>query len=425
MQIHDLNNFSGELDSTAYLGVDNGIDTGKVSVTELLADVNSDISELDSDLNGRIDNIIAGPAPSAQEVTDARRGADGVTYSSLGTSIRSQVTDLKSDYDNLADNALGIVTPYKAEDSATSTGSTSWENFSFLQGTKLKKGCTYAIKMVADSAATGNIYISIKKKSDNTNLTTCHIVSNTTSKTVEVTPTADVEVYAYLEINLSTVYTITGTVEKLNVDTNVMAEVRGKANTADLKPSSFSEYKGSFGFAIGSLDTNGALQNWPYRISSDRVYEFDFPIVINMGSSHQVGYVVFASTTSATCIADSWSGWFEELIVPQNMAFKLQCRRKTSETSSVIDDAYDNDIYNAMNIVAEDGSSIVCPIKLSTHNDTRLWEQGACAVGDKYIGFSASNDDHSNTATAWIGDVGDFINQETITQLGSLRICGL
>ena len=90
MQIHELNNFTGTLGSGAYLAVDDGNDTGKLSTQQLLAATEA-----------RIDNIIAGPAPSAQEVTDARRGADGVTYSSLGTSIRSQVTDLKSDLSGL------------------------------------------------------------------------------------------------------------------------------------------------------------------------------------------------------------------------------------------------------------------------------------------------------------------------------------
>ena len=85
MQIHELNNFTGTLGAGAYLAVDDGNDTGKLSTQQLLAATEA-----------RIDNIIAGPAPSAEEIVDARRGADGVTYNSLGTAIRTQVTDLKS-----------------------------------------------------------------------------------------------------------------------------------------------------------------------------------------------------------------------------------------------------------------------------------------------------------------------------------------
>lgn len=50
----------------------------------------------DTALGARIDNIVApsGEAPSAEEVTDARVGADGVTYPSLGTAIRTQIEDV-------------------------------------------------------------------------------------------------------------------------------------------------------------------------------------------------------------------------------------------------------------------------------------------------------------------------------------------
>ena len=36
MQIHELNNYSGNLDSQAYIAVDDGTDTGKVSAAGLL-----------------------------------------------------------------------------------------------------------------------------------------------------------------------------------------------------------------------------------------------------------------------------------------------------------------------------------------------------------------------------------------------------
>ena len=98
MQIHELNNYSGSLDSGAYLAVDNGNDTGKVSASGLLNDVTNAISEASSSLNARIDNIIAGgTAPSEAEVTDARLGADGTTYSSLGDAIRDQIRDANND----------------------------------------------------------------------------------------------------------------------------------------------------------------------------------------------------------------------------------------------------------------------------------------------------------------------------------------
>jgi len=106
MQIHELNNFTGTLGSGAYLAIDNGTDTGKISSQGLLAATEA-----------RIDNIIAGEAPSAEEIVDARLGADGVVYPSLGDAIRDQFTDVKSDLSDTLD-LIGT---------ELLTGSVAWE----------------------------------------------------------------------------------------------------------------------------------------------------------------------------------------------------------------------------------------------------------------------------------------------------------
>ena len=98
MQIHELNDFSGTLGSGAYIAVDNGTDTGKVSTQKLLENVNNEVDNLSDSLNARIDNIIAGgSAPSAEEVTDARLGVNENLYSSLGNAIRSQAGNIQND----------------------------------------------------------------------------------------------------------------------------------------------------------------------------------------------------------------------------------------------------------------------------------------------------------------------------------------
>ena len=89
MQIHELNNFSGTLGSGAYLAVDDGTDTGKLSTQGLLASTEA-----------RIDNLVSSVTVDS-EVIDARYGADGVTYPSLGAAIRTQVSDLKDDINYL------------------------------------------------------------------------------------------------------------------------------------------------------------------------------------------------------------------------------------------------------------------------------------------------------------------------------------
>lgn len=95
MQIHELNVFRGQLGGGSYIAIDNGADTGKLSTEDLLLATNAEIEALGTSLNGRIDNIIAGgDAPSEAEIVDARRGAAGINYTSLGAAIRTQADDL-------------------------------------------------------------------------------------------------------------------------------------------------------------------------------------------------------------------------------------------------------------------------------------------------------------------------------------------
>ena len=67
-----------------------------------------ELNSTTSDLDARIDNIIApGGAPSEAEIVDARLGADGVTYPTLGDAIRTQFTDVKSELSQLDSTVNG------------------------------------------------------------------------------------------------------------------------------------------------------------------------------------------------------------------------------------------------------------------------------------------------------------------------------
>ena len=94
--------YSGETITASKLNhIENGIDELDKSTTNLTSNLNSEIQTRTTEtttLKSRVDQIVAptGEAPSAAEVTDARIGADGKTYDSVGNAIRAQVTDLKS-----------------------------------------------------------------------------------------------------------------------------------------------------------------------------------------------------------------------------------------------------------------------------------------------------------------------------------------
>ena len=78
----------------------------------------------DNLLQSQIDQLVAptGSAPSAAEIQDARIGADGVTYNTLGNAIRGQITDLKKEY-----NTLGTDYPLALG---------TWENGAFVSWNK-------------------------------------------------------------------------------------------------------------------------------------------------------------------------------------------------------------------------------------------------------------------------------------------------
>lgn len=83
------------------------LDSDEASISSLssrMSTAENDINVLDS----RVDEIVApsGSAPSAAEVTDARIGADGVTYANLGEANRTQFSDLKADLASEKDDGL-------------------------------------------------------------------------------------------------------------------------------------------------------------------------------------------------------------------------------------------------------------------------------------------------------------------------------
>ena len=115
MQIHELNPFQGTLGSEAFLVVDNGDDTGKISVERLTQPIND-----------RIDDIITSPAPTEQEIIDARRGWNEVVYGSLGTAIRSQVKQILAQFYKF--NTYDLLAVYGTPISRTRNGVTfTWD----------------------------------------------------------------------------------------------------------------------------------------------------------------------------------------------------------------------------------------------------------------------------------------------------------
>lgn len=85
---------------------DSAFNTALLSEITALANEESARKAADNVLDARIDQIVApsGEAPSAAEVADARIGADGVTYASLGAATRTQFNDVVDSINNSTGN---------------------------------------------------------------------------------------------------------------------------------------------------------------------------------------------------------------------------------------------------------------------------------------------------------------------------------
>lgn len=78
---------------------------------EAISGLNTDINteklarqSTDNSLQAQIDQLVApsGTAPNPAEIENARIGADGVTYDTLGNAIRTQFSNVKSDFNDVA-----------------------------------------------------------------------------------------------------------------------------------------------------------------------------------------------------------------------------------------------------------------------------------------------------------------------------------
>lgn len=114
MQIHNLNEFTGTPGENDYLAMDNGADTSKVSVPNLLspatgriATAEDEIDDLDARLTNLATVITPGSTSGDAEIIDARV-VDGVTYPSLHDAINESFTDLKSDISNIVERLHDI-----------------------------------------------------------------------------------------------------------------------------------------------------------------------------------------------------------------------------------------------------------------------------------------------------------------------------
>lgn len=420
MQIHELNNYTGDLDSGAYLAVDNGSDTGKVSTTEFFADTNAAVSQLDTSLNARIDNIIAGgAAPSESEIVDARRGADGVDYASLGTAIRTQFTDLKSDLSTLTSNLLTLkqtatIKNVQFKDNGADGAS--------LIGTANSNGGKN-IKLIEDlTLPVGTYYFCVFA---NVEIPQFMIQSSGTILTTAEYPNAyytfslDDEKSIYIGVNVSNginydihnLYLYLSAEKPIQVPriSAVDSLLRAKTKFIEsIKESSLFSLKEYFPFTVGSYNSATDKINYATRyrlISADKYFSRE-PIRIYMPTGYRFAVVYYEDGNQID------TGWlYDEYIIPANKTFIIQLAKYPDVTTEKIYDVQNSDLYRALTFESYTDFFENGTVSVDTISDVNMWSQGACKVGNLLLGFNASADDHSTNGTAYRYEINDGLSE--------------
>lgn len=370
MQIHELNEYGGSLDS-GYFAIDDGNDTGKVQATQLLAPIEGEIENLEASLNGRIDNIIAGgTAPSVAEVTDARRGADGVNYPSLGDAIRTQVENIDKTLSEVSDLVTGIY--YRVYDS---TGTVSFP-ISILNGTAI----------TLTNNRNKNASAQLKDANDAT-VQNIGIIPANSSVQVTVNGNGVTKLTGYC----SGGYDVALFVENRNsIENKLLRDVRPVEEiTVDI-------------FEKGNL-TKGDTYRIANRAVSKYIYCAEKNIVIGRKPSQSNAVLWFQEFTPNGEIKSQSSSWESDIYIPKGTLFRILITTTNSGTAPDVSIAdilncfvtasYENtplDNYKALNYIkgtlyTNEGFRVYTP------SDIAISVLDFISVGDEFIKINADN----------------------------------
>lgn len=113
--------------------------------------VGQEVNALNTYLNNRIDNIITSPAPSEQEIIDARMGADGIVYTTLGAAIRTQDTNIN--------NMLKLAAYDLTNPNSSMSGLYSFDDVGWEQGGFNSSGDTESTKYIRTGLLLGGFLL--------------------------------------------------------------------------------------------------------------------------------------------------------------------------------------------------------------------------------------------------------------------------
>ena len=416
MQIHELDKFTGSLGSNSFLAVDNGSDTGKLSINDLLANTNETIEDIDTNLNARIDNIITpGSAPSSSEVVDARLGEYGTLYSTLGGAIRGQISSLSALTPNLLTlkqtaTVKNVQFKDNGADGASFVGtanSNGGRDIKLIEDLTLPAG-TYYFCVFADTEIP---YFMIQ------NSGTILLTADSPNAYFTLTLNAETSIYIGADVHSGTNYNITNLFLYLSDEKPIRVPrvsavdslLRERLKFAEsLKESSLLTLKEYFPFTVGSYNSKTDVVNYSTRyrlLSADKYYSKE-PIRIYMPTGYRFGVIYYEGGNRTD------TGWLcGEYIIPANKTFLIQIAKDPDVTTDKIYDVQNSDLYKALTFESYIGLHENGAVSVDTISNINSWSQGACKVGNLLLGFNASSDDHSSNGTAYRYGIDDGLTE--------------
>ena len=404
----------------------------------LQSNINAEASKrstADASLQSQIDQLVApsGEAPSAAEVLNARIGADGVTYPTLGDAIRTNDTELKSLLGTSTDNLVTLNTSTTNNDVVfTDHGAEGMT----ITGTAISGGGRGRALTKPMTLAPGTYYACVFADLSESEIPAfiiqtvvgIQIVLSLAYPNSVYTFTLDSETAVFVGANVvgGTTYNAAGVIIYISpvyphITTAYSAKDFIARNDAEktkyLTESSFYDLREVFPFTIGAYNSSNDTVSYAarYRLISFNKYTTHEQLKVSMPTGYRFGIVFYDGDTRTD------TGWVTgEYIIPAGSTFLLQLARTTDVVSEIITDVKTCDLYRNLTFVAWTEEPEVTPygsiLPISTEQLSVAypWSQGACLVGRKVVGFNASADDHSTNGTARIYDA-----DNNLAQIGS------
>lgn len=298
----------------------------------------------DSVLQSQIDQYVTPSTQQPDEVVNARVGADGTTYSTLGDAIRGQVTDLKDALTNaVVERNPSWRKGVYVSDGYGATSSNTWRCSSKLPAGKYTISSSSVrfecYKYVSDTSGT----LLVDQRTDEITFISDgeFIVSFRKNDSSSLAGMTDAELNALINIqNHTVVYELNKRIDSSDDSINYIGEC---GNHLDLSL-----------FTIGSL-ANGILNTAiTYRIATLNILEFDFDLTVICKESYRFGIQTFIGETY-----NSDSGWKRYYTIPRGTRFKLVIRKEPEDTSSVANIAeFAEGVYLLSNIARKATSEV-------------------------------------------------------------------